>query len=278
MGKATSRELFVWPAHFCGADRSVGFLQPFCSWAWRVSDLCCRCKHRPFKFAHRVAPLYVAGAFCAQALAALYHFVDPPDHRPGAGRPGGTRRDVRSDARPHLGSRSSRLACTLGSRASARSRKSIPRLPAGRVENLGNRVGASSERDSRHPAFLSCADWPAGYLAQSMGRWSGICSHLRDSEGAGQRPSGSDTATWLIVYGIAAFALVRFGLITLAVAVFVANIMLNVPVTLDFALVRDGCHQSSARHSGAWHLGFLYCARWAEAHQRRDAGLKFSSI
>jgi serine/threonine protein kinase len=38
-----------------------------------------------------------------------------------------------------------------------------------------------------------------------------------------------------LIYGIAAFALVRFGLITLFVAVFVANIMLNVPLTLDFS-------------------------------------------
>ncbi|HEX5433542.1 MAG TPA: serine/threonine-protein kinase, partial [Candidatus Angelobacter sp.] len=51
----------------------------------------------------------------------------------------------------------------------------------------------------------------------------------------GSSHPGSDTATWLIIYGIAAFALVRFGLITLAVAVFVANTMLNVPVTLDFS-------------------------------------------
>jgi len=39
----------------------------------------------------------------------------------------------------------------------------------------------------------------------------------------------------VLVYAIAAFALVRFGLITLAVAVFVANTMLNVPVTVDFS-------------------------------------------
>ena len=39
----------------------------------------------------------------------------------------------------------------------------------------------------------------------------------------------------VLIYGIAAFALVRFGLITLAVAVFVANVMLNVPVTFDFS-------------------------------------------
>ncbi|HEX7286542.1 MAG TPA: serine/threonine-protein kinase [Candidatus Angelobacter sp.] len=44
-----------------------------------------------------------------------------------------------------------------------------------------------------------------------------------------------DGATSVLVYGIAAFSLVRFGLITLAVAVFVANTMLNVPATLDLS-------------------------------------------
>ena len=44
-----------------------------------------------------------------------------------------------------------------------------------------------------------------------------------------------DMTTSVLVYGIAAFALVRFGLITLALAVFVANVMLNVPVTFDFS-------------------------------------------
>ncbi len=38
-----------------------------------------------------------------------------------------------------------------------------------------------------------------------------------------------------LVYAIAAFALVRFGLITLTIAVFIANTMLNVPVTFDFS-------------------------------------------
>ncbi|MFY9676491.1 MAG: serine/threonine-protein kinase [Terriglobales bacterium] len=38
-----------------------------------------------------------------------------------------------------------------------------------------------------------------------------------------------------LVYGIAAFALVRFGLIALTVAVFVADTLLNVPVTFDFS-------------------------------------------
>jgi len=46
---------------------------------------------------------------------------------------------------------------------------------------------------------------------------------------------GIEVATQILVYGIAAFALVRFGLITLGVAVFVANLMLHVPLTLDFS-------------------------------------------
>jgi len=41
--------------------------------------------------------------------------------------------------------------------------------------------------------------------------------------------------TLALVYAIAAFALVRFGLITLLVAVFVANVMLNVGMTADFS-------------------------------------------
>jgi len=40
---------------------------------------------------------------------------------------------------------------------------------------------------------------------------------------------------WIIVFGIAAFAMVRFGLIVLATAVFTADILLNVPYTLDFS-------------------------------------------
>jgi hypothetical protein len=39
----------------------------------------------------------------------------------------------------------------------------------------------------------------------------------------------------MFVYGIAAFAIVRFGLITLAVAVFVADGLGNVPLTADFS-------------------------------------------
>jgi hypothetical protein len=40
---------------------------------------------------------------------------------------------------------------------------------------------------------------------------------------------------WLLVFSIAAYAVSRFGLITLAVAIFTANTALNVPITLDFS-------------------------------------------
>jgi len=42
-------------------------------------------------------------------------------------------------------------------------------------------------------------------------------------------------AVWLVVFSIAAYAVTRFGLITLAVAIFTANIVLNMPYTLDFS-------------------------------------------
>jgi len=44
-----------------------------------------------------------------------------------------------------------------------------------------------------------------------------------------------DGPVWMVIYGIAAFAVVRFGLIVLAMAVFTANVLLNVPYTLDFS-------------------------------------------
>ena len=46
---------------------------------------------------------------------------------------------------------------------------------------------------------------------------------------------GVAAVSGILVYGIAAFALVRFGLITLAVAVFVADTLLNVHITFDFS-------------------------------------------
>lgn len=42
-----------------------------------------------------------------------------------------------------------------------------------------------------------------------------------------------DAPVWTIIYLIAAFAVVRFGLIALATATFTANVLLNVPFTLD---------------------------------------------
>jgi hypothetical protein len=54
-------------------------------------------------------------------------------------------------------------------------------------------------------------------------------------ESLGSSHPGLEVPTRVLIYGIAAFSVVRFGLITLAVAVFVANTMLNVPVTLDFS-------------------------------------------
>jgi hypothetical protein len=43
-----------------------------------------------------------------------------------------------------------------------------------------------------------------------------------------------DSPVWIIIYLIAAIAVVRFGLVVLAVALFTAKILLNVPYTLDF--------------------------------------------
>jgi hypothetical protein len=44
-----------------------------------------------------------------------------------------------------------------------------------------------------------------------------------------------ETPVWTIVYAIAAIAVVRFGLIVLATATFLANVLLNLPFTLDFS-------------------------------------------
>ncbi|MDQ2946939.1 MAG: hypothetical protein M3Y27_13520, partial [Acidobacteriota bacterium] len=42
-----------------------------------------------------------------------------------------------------------------------------------------------------------------------------------------------DAPAQLLIYGIASFMLVRFGLVTLAVGIFVADLLLNVPVTVN---------------------------------------------
>ena len=51
----------------------------------------------------------------------------------------------------------------------------------------------------------------------------------------GSHHLGIDIAGQIFVYGIAAFAIVRFGLVTLAVAVFVTDGLGNVPLTADFS-------------------------------------------
>lgn len=53
-----------------------------------------------------------------------------------------------------------------------------------------------------------------------------------------------DGPVWMIIYVISAFAVVRFGLIVLAMAVFSANLLLNLPHTLDFS---------------AWYAGNVVC-------------------
>jgi hypothetical protein len=40
---------------------------------------------------------------------------------------------------------------------------------------------------------------------------------------------------WLVIYGVAAIAMVRFGLIVLALGVLTVDALLNVPITLDFS-------------------------------------------
>jgi Protein kinase domain/zinc-ribbon domain len=44
-----------------------------------------------------------------------------------------------------------------------------------------------------------------------------------------------DFVVWLLVYSIAALAVVRFGLIALGIGVFLADVLLNVPYSLDFS-------------------------------------------
>jgi len=64
-----------------------------------------------------------------------------------------------------------------------------------------------------------------------------------------------DTPVFLLIYGIAAFAVVRFGLITLAVGAFCADVLINVPITTDFSnwyAVRALCVP----------IGFVLIAGW----------------
>jgi hypothetical protein len=64
-----------------------------------------------------------------------------------------------------------------------------------------------------------------------------------------------ETPIWLAIYGIAAFAVVRFGLIVLALAVLTVNVLLNVPLTLDFSTWY-------AARSLCVVLGFVAVAAW----------------
>jgi len=64
-----------------------------------------------------------------------------------------------------------------------------------------------------------------------------------------------ETPVWLAVYGIAAIAVVRFGLIVLAVGVLTVDILLNVPMTLDFSYWYAGRSISVV-------LGFVLIAAW----------------
>ncbi|MBA3914543.1 MAG: hypothetical protein H0X25_12010 [Acidobacteriales bacterium] len=41
---------------------------------------------------------------------------------------------------------------------------------------------------------------------------------------------------WVVIYGIAAFAVVRFGVVSLAIGILMANLLLNLPYTSDFSM------------------------------------------
>jgi serine/threonine protein kinase len=60
---------------------------------------------------------------------------------------------------------------------------------------------------------------------------------------------------WLVIYGVAAIAMVRFGLIVLALGVLTVDALLNVPLTLDFS------NWYAARSLGVL-LSFVVIAAW----------------
>jgi len=64
-----------------------------------------------------------------------------------------------------------------------------------------------------------------------------------------------ETPVWFTVYGIAAFAVVRFGLITLAMGVLTVDVLINVPMTVDFSYWFAG-------RSLCVVLGFVLVAAW----------------
>ena len=57
---------------------------------------------------------------------------------------------------------------------------------------------------------------------------------------------------WLIVYTLAAGAVSRFGLIVLAAAIFTANVLLNLPYSLDFSTWYAA--HAAAMVAGVWRL------------------------
>jgi Protein kinase domain len=64
-----------------------------------------------------------------------------------------------------------------------------------------------------------------------------------------------DTPVWIIIYAIAAFAVVRFGLVVLGAASFTADLLLNVPYTLDWSRWYAG-------HATCLVLGVVALAAW----------------
>jgi hypothetical protein len=64
-----------------------------------------------------------------------------------------------------------------------------------------------------------------------------------------------DTPVFLIIYSIAAFAVVRFGLIVLVVGAFCADAVINMPITRDFS-------NWYAARSLSVVLGFVVIAAW----------------
>jgi serine/threonine protein kinase len=65
----------------------------------------------------------------------------------------------------------------------------------------------------------------------------------------------TEIPVWLVIYGVAAIAMVRFGLIVLALGVLTVDALLNVPITLDFS-------NWYAARSLCVLLGFVVIAVW----------------
>ena len=65
----------------------------------------------------------------------------------------------------------------------------------------------------------------------------------------------TEIPVWLAIYGVAAIAMVRFGLIVLALGVLTVDALLNVPITLDFS-------NWYAARSLSVLLGFVVIAAW----------------